>query len=140
MDWVAKTKEHADANVKTITALMSYFYKATKEEDFKLVLDELESIKLLFNNIVITTQTAPYFLRFEKEISEQNVELLLNYDYEMLIEDGTDKQTDNLIRKLITLIKKTWISGNDRQRSRIKHYIILLLKYSIQFNESIKKC
>ncbi len=140
MDWVAKTKEYADANVKTITVLMSYFYKTTKEEEFKLVLDELESIKMFFNNIFITTQTAPYFLRFEKEISEQNVELLLNYNYESLIEDGTDTRTDGLIRKLIALIKQTWIKGDEKQRSRIKHYIILLLKYSIQFSESIKKC
>jgi hypothetical protein len=138
VDWLKRAASSADANVRKISALMEYFYKSTNAAEFKNAIDELESIKVVFNNIIISKCTAPYFMRFETEISGQNVEALLNYDYESLIETGTEEKTDKLIRQLIQLIKAAWINGNTRQRIRIRHDIIELLKYSTQFSEAIK--
>lgn len=133
-----EASKHATANVRKIRALMEYFYNETKHATFQKAIDELDTIKIGFNDVIITKATAPYFLRFEKEIMDLDIESLLNFDYESLIDPTTEADTDKTIRNLITLIKGMWIKGTDRQRSRIKHDIIMLLKLSILFNAATR--
>lgn len=125
---------YASSNVRKIRSLMEYFYRETKNKAFKTAVDELDTIRIGFNDVIITKATSPYFLRFEKEIMNLDVESLLNYDYESLIDPTTEAETDKIIRTLITLIKDMWVKGTNQQRVRIKHDIIMLLKLSIQFD------
>lgn len=109
--------EYATCNVRKIRSLMEYFYRETKDSTFKKAVDELDVIKIGFNDVIITKATAPYFIRFEKEIINQDVESLLNFDYTTLINPGTENDTDKTIRSLITLIKHMWVNGSEMQRS-----------------------
>lgn len=127
--------KYATGSVRKIRSLMEYFYRETNNKVFKTAIDELDVIRIGFNDIIITKATSPYFLRFETQIIDLDVESLLNYDYESLIDPTTEADTDRIIRSLITLIKEMWIKGSEKQRLRIKRDIVILLKLSVQFND-----
>lgn len=131
--------KHATANVRKIRSLMEYFYRETKNKAFQTAVDELDTIRIGFNDIIITKATSPYFLRFQTEIMNLDVESLLNYDYESLIDPTTEADTDKTIRSLIALIKEMWIKGTEKQRIRIKRDIITLLKLSILFDDTMRQ-
>lgn len=139
VDWTKKAAEVAGLNVKKIRSLMEYFHETTKAEEFKLAVEELDSIRVCFNDVIITRATSPYFMKFETEITGLKVEALLNYNFESLIEQGTEDRTDSMIRKLITLCKQAWIGGSAKQRRRIQMDIVQLLSLSLQFEDAMKK-
>ena len=68
--------------------------------------------------------------KFEKEIESDNVEYLINYDYDSLIEDDAEDENKILIKNIIKTKKKAWTKLSPKQQEIIKKRIKLCLYFS----------
>lgn len=125
-------------NIKEIVSLMEFFVRVTKKSpEFVQVLEEIKSLRLVTSDTLIISYTFTYFLRFKDDILRKDVEKLLNFNYESLIEEDTVSETDQLIRKLIASVKSVWIRGDAKTQNHIKSSIFKMLKYSLIYNNLI---
>jgi len=71
-----------------------------------------------------------YFLRFEKEISENNDRAMLEFDYTTLIVPNCEQNTKELILTLIDNIKTAYSKGNEELNSKIRNTVKALAKHA----------
>lgn len=140
IDWYGEIAKESKINIMLIKEFMTDLYDKTGRAEFTEVLDKLKVIQLAVSNTMILQTTAPYFMMFKDDILNEDVEKLLNFNYETLIKNGTETETDLLIKTLIKLVKETWITGSAVDRIKIKRNIISLLKCSIKYTDAVKKC
>lgn len=100
-------------------------------------LTDLASVKRKLNIIayasdydLLLSKTCYLFKHFEKEINENNVEYLLNYDYAKLIDADAFDENKQLIMNLITGVKEAWLKLNDKNKDIIRGRIQMCLTLS----------
>lgn len=100
-------------------------------------LDNLGSVKRKLNFIAYASEydmlldkTCYLFKHFEKEINDDNVEYLFNFDYTKLIEEDAYDENKQLIMNLISSVKMAWIKLDTKNQERIKCSIKMCLTLS----------
>lgn len=121
---------------KSILVIYNTITKDKSVFDEGMLLD-LESVKRKLNFIgyaheydILIYKTAHLFTKFEKEIESDNVEYLINYDYDSLIEDDAEDENKILIKNIIKATKKAWTKLSPKQQEIIKKRIKLCLYFS----------
>lgn len=107
----------------------------------KEMLVDLESVKRKLNFIgygheydLLLEKTCPLFIKFAKEIEADDVEYLINYNYDELIEEDAYDENKVLIANLIRATKQAWTGLNPKNQQIIKKRIKLCLIHSQMYN------
>lgn len=107
----------------------------------KEMLADLDGIKRKLNFIgygheydLLLDKTCHLFIKFEKEIEADNVEYLLNYNYDALIEDDAYDENKVLIKNIIRATKEAWGKLTHKNQEIIKKRIRLCLTLSLRYN------
>jgi hypothetical protein len=102
------------------------------------IMSNLKAVKRKLNIIgygyeydLLLDKTCPLFLKFQKEIEADEVEYLLDYNYDILIEDDAEDENKRLIMSLIRATKEAWFKLNNRSQKIIKERIKLCLNLSL---------
>jgi len=103
----------------------------------QITLNNIGSVKRKLNFIayaneydMLLEKTCYLFKYFEKEINDDNVQYLFNYDYTKLIEDDAYDENKQLIMNLITGVKEAWLKLNAKNQEMIKRNIKMCLTLS----------
>lgn len=101
------------------------------------MLGNLDSVKRKLNFIghayeydLLLEKTCYLFLKFEKEIEADDVEYLINYNYDELIQDDAEDENKTLITNIIKATKEAWNKLNLKNQTIIKKRIKLCLSLS----------
>lgn len=118
-------------------------------EHFNFENTELKYVKKIFTAFAQASDsdpilaTGPFIRMFEDDILEDNVEKLLNYNYETHIYQDCDEKTKELIINLIRLCKMTWVGWtkkNDKKNMlQFRSYIVDLLISAMEYGCPIQK-
>lgn len=129
----------AKNNVAKLIEMVEYFMAKTGgKKEFVDMKSNIEMANRLTGPMTIIQYTSEYFLMFKDDIMAMKIDYLLNYDYAKLIKADTANETEILIRSLIGGIKQIWTGGDFDTQTKIKNYILMLLKFSIVYDTATK--
>lgn len=120
----------------TITKDKSIFSESMMA-DLTAVKRKLNFITYAHEYDLLLERTCPLFLKFQKEIENNEVEVLLNYDYTKLIEDDANDENKVLIMNIIKGTKEAWLKLKERHQNIIKERIKLCLTLSLLYKLSL---
>ena len=128
IDKIQRIEKIYNKNLKRIFKLIEKYNKGNRHiirvQEILTIIDGYNSNDLLIK------ETGPYINKFEQPILDEKIQFLYEYNYEKYIIEGTQEQTEELIRHMINLIRDSWTRFNEVHQNKFKLYIqTLLLKY-----------
>jgi hypothetical protein len=118
-------------NLLTLTQMVGFFIERSGKAEFVEMKKNIETANNLIGGSSILMYTSKYFMPFEANIRNREIDYLFNFDYTKLIESNTANDTELLIRSLIGGVKETWQGGDEVVKKKIENYILRMLKYAI---------
>lgn len=128
-NYCIKIEENASS---TYNSLVNFFIdmKRTSEKNYKkhyeYLLWAFAEAKKWVKLEGIMDAMCDYILLFKNEIENENVDKILNFDYSLLIQKNTKKQTNDMIIALSEHLKYSYVNGDDIMKEKIKIFIIEL--------------
>ena len=125
MDYDKLIYESSDTYVESLINIKNIIFKY--KEEFKDNIDQFDHAERKLRIVLVTkdfdiliNKTSPLVLKFKKEILQDKVQELLNYDYEKLLYDDIKEENKETIITLIKCIKLCWLKLKKSEQNRIK--------------------
>ena len=103
IDKIQRIEKIYNKNLKRIFKLIEKYNKGNRHiirvQEILTIIDGYNSNDLLIK------ETGPYINKFEQPILDEKIQFLYEYNYEKYIIEGTQEQTEELIRHMINLIR-----------------------------------
>lgn len=116
-------------------SLIQIYIGRSAGQDLNDLQNILEYWRLAAKIITVTgvvIEVAVYFAKYRELIEADRVDEILSIDYTAEIKQGTEANTEKLIRNLIITFKKHWLEADQPTKDKIRANIKKLTKYSVK--------